>query len=121
MNTFDKVAKLAKEKNFESRIIDKSKDSLYSYNKELFKYLWLSELQRWLIENHGISVSVVADYYSTVVYNCWIMTKNGDEYTIELSNPIDTKFGIEYYETTYKEALEKGLLKGLELINGTDK
>ena len=98
---------------------------------KLLYYLWLCELQKWLIEKHQIIVDVSLDFfnsytkesikYSPTFYTYsnnkkrfWIYTDyiNSDECTKKMQEemPIFQNY------STYEEALEIALFEALKLI-----
>lgn len=107
------LLQLAKFKGFESKVIGKSVESVYILNKDLYYYLWMCELQRWLILNHKILVDV------TVVDNWdswdWKITIE------DLMSPLAiVNCNLEDYSTQLL-ALEAGLLNALKLIQNDSK
>lgn len=92
----EQLIQLASKKGFISKIIDKSVSAKYSYKD--FYYLWLCELQNYLIECHNISVEVYHDRGPNLWYRGRYHMLN-DSLDVE---PLDG-------HKTKLESLEKGL------------
>ena len=107
------LLQLAKFKGFESRVINKSVESVYILNKDLYYYLWMCELQRWLILNHKILVDItVVDDWNEWSYTITVKDCMSPLAIVDCS--IDTYF-------TQLLALEAGLLNALKLIENDSK
>lgn len=84
-----------------------SKDNLIIVNQSYY-YLWMCELQKWLIENHNlyIGIAITEDRWLVQVFD--IESQEQEE---------NMEFDQCYCNNnTYGEALERGLFKALELI-----
>ena len=135
------IAKLAKEKGFDLDVNctwDTYKGELLvdtpTYNES--KHNWniypdghsaptQSLLQRWLREEHNIYISVSVGYMThdgelRVVFESWLSWVDDkgafDETDVILTHSKDNKYGVDYYELTYEEALEQSLIEALKLI-----
>lgn len=133
--TFE-TAKLAKEKGFESKcngyyyhiedehnLITNSLLCAKNYNDPVITTERYSSaptqslLQRWLREEHNISVDITTDAFTndtdnTYVYQCVVWEGVIDK-EIMLSK---INLSHEFYEDTYEQALETGLFEALKLI-----
>ena len=117
--TFE-TAKLAKEKGFKpksSNTISVSKlilnkTLIFEKNNEIFIYLYLCELQKWLREVHSISVEVSSDWWSEGKNNQFEV----NIYVLgNIENSGETVCTLPIFKT-YEEALEIGLQEALKLI-----
>jgi hypothetical protein len=106
------TAKLAKEKIFNIPVLSvyadngclSSDDTVYNFNQRAgYSAPTQSFLQKWLREKHRIDIYVKPSYCG---YYC--------SFEYDLPEKSDSK--ILELETTYEEALEKGLFEALKLI-----
>jgi hypothetical protein len=107
------TAKLAKEKGFniecETQFHDKGIFQLAT-SENTFERPTQSLLQRWLREVHKIQINVFSE---------WCKNKNKVTFSNYITSLEGIMIGLHHVMSefdTYEEALEKGLLKALELI-----
>ena len=110
-----KLVKLCKRKGFISR------DNLIQPN-ETYYPMWLYEVQKWLRETHNIVVEInFNDGLFRRLHEVAHKKKSLDYHWVMFTNTNDTEFMYEkFYSddtfTTYEQALEQGLERGLKLI-----
>ena len=101
----------ANEIGFVSQVIGKSVFSEVS--QKPFYYLWMCELQHFLRNKYNIEVYVESMwedlYYGKICYASWVLYSKED-----MLLGLEDEYPEVYH--TYDEALEKGLLEGLEEI-----
>ena len=104
----EQLIKLAKEKGFSNKV--NYKEGIF-YAEDILEdnkayYLWLCLLQRWLREKKDVFVCVESGYDRMGKYN------RGFNLDVNGGSIYDDNDVFEEYE----EALERGLIRGLELI-----
>ena len=126
--TFE-TAKLAKDKGFnkilckfcfvKGHLLHKKLfvKNLHREGQDFYVAPTQSLLQRWLREEHNISVDITTDAFTndtdnTYVYQCVVWEGVIDK-EIMLSK---VNLSHEFYEDTYEQALETGLFEALKLI-----
>ena len=108
MTTKETLISLAKEKNFQSELLS-TEPWKYSLREETRYYLWMCELQRWLMSTHGFYVML--DWWKEDNSNIieW-------SYTVYDLRDEDRGGGTDNYYSSPEQALEAGLIESLNLI-----
>lgn len=102
------LIKLSSENGFSSQVIGKSVNSKYSSKTELFYLLWMTEVQKWLREEHKLFIEVGFIESAT---NDWISSV----YARDCMSPIFKAFESNEHQT-YEQALEEGIYQSLLLV-----
>ena len=113
----DELKKLAEEKGFKSRFTAFTPTGDVALEVLMFDF-WMFELQKWLRKNRGINILIDFKYIVPIAYDgimeeyviVYIPTiyifGTQNEYPVDGGNPC----------STYEEALEKGIIQSLNII-----
>lgn len=100
----EKLIESAKEKGFKSLIIGKSVNA--KYTKKDFYYLWMCEVQKWLRDLHNIDIEIG---------RTGEVKEPKTGYTWNIYSDIKFNYADNIFNT-YGQALEHGLIEGLNFI-----
>lgn len=109
----EQLIKLANEKCFLSKLsiilsgIDYIPKTIEKYIEDIEHYLWMCELQKWLMDTYDIYVNSYPYQIPELYFGSDIIKFNG--ITLDLLNQT-------LHDETYEQALEKGLFEALKLI-----
>lgn len=95
----ENLIKLAEVAEFSSKIVYNIPYK-YNHNEPGRYYLWMYELQKWILENHNLHI-MITPLTGVVI--------------VEMKNPFKT-YGSVIPQETYMKVLEYGLIEALKLI-----
>jgi hypothetical protein len=108
------LAKIAKDKGFVPRTVTTIYTNRYLLGgkdvmiTDTCIYLWMTELQRWLRDNHNLHIGITVNQFGYGYMYSIINTKRSECVKYLTGGP-NNKF-------SYEDALEEGLLESLKLM-----
>jgi len=113
--TKEEIIKLAKEKEFVSKELYNNPYK-YSTHEDMRWLFWLTEIQKWLRDKHGIDIDIIRNNNEFVNFVKEKQNVDVPKYLALILINGDNCINYRYYNNTYEQALEAGIIEALKLI-----